>query len=139
MRIFFKGFPHFNYSHLANHKFLSEVHPEKYLKMLDYHIMKERAFASEDVQGFKEVIEMLQQRWWVSFNNLIRETNKIIGLEFYTNADFGAHGTYQSYVWGKYIDYSPTTINLLFDLESPYVCTLRNYRQEYKVMTEALG
>ncbi|KAI5387234.1 hypothetical protein KIW84_073398 [Lathyrus oleraceus] len=45
-------------------KFLSEAHAEKYLKLVDYHIVRERAFACEDLQGFGEVMEMLQQRHW---------------------------------------------------------------------------
>ncbi|KAI5422063.1 hypothetical protein KIW84_045494 [Lathyrus oleraceus] len=56
---------------------------------MDYHIVRERAFDLNDLQGFGEVEELLQQRQWVSFNNLIHETNKSISLEFYVNAAFG--------------------------------------------------
>lgn len=56
---------------------------EKYLKLVDYHIVREKAFACEDLGDFREMVEMLQQRYWVCFNNLIQETNKSIGLEFY--------------------------------------------------------
>ncbi|KAI5404413.1 hypothetical protein KIW84_051542 [Lathyrus oleraceus] len=72
-----------------NVKFLSEAHPEKYFKLVDYHIVRETTFDLNDLQGFGEVKEVLQQRQWVSFNNLIHETNKRISLEFYANATFG--------------------------------------------------
>ncbi|KAI5391744.1 hypothetical protein KIW84_076524 [Lathyrus oleraceus] len=72
-----------------NLKFLSEAHAEKYLKLVDYHIVRERAFTLGDLKGFGEVGEVLQQRGWVSFNNLIHETNKSIDLEFYANATYG--------------------------------------------------
>lgn len=45
-----------------NLKFLSEANAEKYLKFLDYHIMRERAFAYDELRGFEEVVDMLQQR-----------------------------------------------------------------------------
>lgn len=83
---------------LPNLKFLSEVNEEKYLKLVDYHIMRERAFACKDLGGFGEVVEILQQRHCMSFNNLIQETNKTIGLEFYANAALSDVGTYTSYV-----------------------------------------
>lgn len=72
-----------------NLKFLSEAHANKYLKLVDYHIVRERAFTLDDLKGFGEVGGVLQQRRWVSFNNLIHETNKSIILEFYVNAAFG--------------------------------------------------
>ncbi|KAI5396135.1 hypothetical protein KIW84_062369 [Lathyrus oleraceus] len=70
-------------------KFISKSHAEKYLKLVDYHIVKERVFALDDLQGFGEVGEDVQQRRLASFNNLIHETNKNIGMEFYANAPFG--------------------------------------------------
>lgn len=66
-----------------NLKFLSKAHAEKYLKLMDYHIVRKRTFPLEDLQGFGEIAEALQQRRWVSFNNLIHDTNKSISLEFY--------------------------------------------------------
>lgn len=44
-----------------NLKFLSETDVEKYLKFVDYHIVRERAFSCDDLRGFEEVVEMLQQ------------------------------------------------------------------------------
>lgn len=55
----------------SNLKFLSEAHAEKDLNLVDYHTVREREFSCEDLQGFGEVVEMLQQRYWVSFKNLI--------------------------------------------------------------------
>ncbi|XP_050876135.1 uncharacterized protein LOC127079810 [Lathyrus oleraceus] len=45
-----------------NLKFLFEAHAEKYLKLVDYHIVRERAFLMEDLQGLGEVVKVLQQR-----------------------------------------------------------------------------
>lgn len=80
-----------------NLKFILEADVEKYLKLVYYHIVRERAFACEDLQGFGEVAKMLQQRHWVSFNNSNREANKNICLKFYVNAEFSEVGTYTSY------------------------------------------
>ncbi|KAI5405797.1 hypothetical protein KIW84_052535 [Lathyrus oleraceus] len=80
-----------------NLKFILEANVEKYLKLVDYHIARERAFSCEDLQGFGEVVKMMQQRHWVSFNNLIREANKNICLKFYVNAEFSEVGTYTCY------------------------------------------
>lgn len=122
-----------------NLKLLSEAHAEKFLKIVDYHIVKEKAFDLIDLRGFEEIGEHLQRRQWVSFNNLIHETNKSIGLEFYANATFGAMNLYTSYVRGKYIDYSPFTLNSLFNLQSPPACALLNYRREHKVINEEIS
>ncbi|KAI5442674.1 hypothetical protein KIW84_011636 [Lathyrus oleraceus] len=81
-------------------KFLYEAHAEKYFKLVDYHIVRERAFTCDDLKIFGEVVGVLQQRNWVSFNNLIHEANNNIGLESYANATFGEVRTYTSYVRG---------------------------------------
>lgn len=75
-----KDFQTPNASTFPNLKFVSETHAEKYLKLVDYHIVRERVFDLSDLQGFGDVEELFQQRQWVSFNNLIHETNKSIGL-----------------------------------------------------------
>ncbi|KAI5414880.1 hypothetical protein KIW84_040367 [Lathyrus oleraceus] len=72
-----------------NLKIISKAHAKKYLKLMDYHVVRERALALEDLQGFGEIGETLKKRRWVSFNNLIHDTNKNIDLEFYANAEFG--------------------------------------------------
>lgn len=64
---------------------------------MDYHIVRERDFSWDDLRGFEEVVEMLQQWQWVSFNDLIQNTNKTIGLEFYANVAFSDVGSYTSY------------------------------------------
>lgn len=43
-----------------NLKFISEVHAEKILKLVDHHIMKEKTFVLNDLQGFGEIGELLQ-------------------------------------------------------------------------------
>lgn len=42
-------------------KFISEANVKKYLKLVDYYIIRERDFACDDLRGFEEVVEMLQQ------------------------------------------------------------------------------
>lgn len=122
-----------------NLKFLSEAHAANFLKLVDYHIEKERAFDLNDLWDFEEIREHLQKMQWVSFNNLIHETNKSIDLEFYAIVAFGPSDSYTSYVWGKYIDYSPFSINALFNLKPPLVCALVNYRQEHKVINNEMA
>lgn len=56
-----------------NFEFLSEAHEEIFLKIVDYHVVKEKAFDLSDLRGFKEIGENLHQRKWVSFNYLIHE------------------------------------------------------------------
>lgn len=84
-------------------------------------------------------MKVLQQSHWVCFNNLIREANKNICLELYANATFGEVGTYTYYVRCKYVDYSPSAINSLFNLQHALVCALRNYKSEHRVTNEAMA
>lgn len=93
-----RDFPEPNAPNFPNLKFLSEANVEKYLNLVGYNIVREITFVCEDLRGFREMVEMLQQWHLVIFNNLIQETNKTIGLEFYTNEDFGYVGTCTSYV-----------------------------------------
>lgn len=44
----------------SNLKFISEAHAKKYLKLVDYHIMREITFTYDDLQGFGKVEEVLQ-------------------------------------------------------------------------------
>lgn len=96
--------------------------------------MRERDFAYDNLKGFEEVVEMLQHRQWVSFNDLIQKTNKTIGLEFYAKANFSDVGSYTSYVRGKYIDYYSNAINSILNFQPPPVCSLRTYRNERRVI-----
>lgn len=52
------------------------------------------------------------------------------------NAAFGDMTSNTSYVRGKYIDYSPPSINSLFNLQPPQVCAFVDYRQEKKFIDE---
>lgn len=122
----------------SNLKFLSEVNIEKYLKLVDYHIVREKDSVSDDLRGFEEVVEMLQQRQCVSFNDLTQKTNKTIGLEFYANVAFSDVGCYTSYMWGKYIDYSSSAIKSILNLHPHPVCALRTYRNEHHVINETI-
>lgn len=81
---------------------------------------------------------MLQQRQWVSFNDLIQKTNKTIGLEFYANAAFSDVGSYTSNVRGKQIDNSASAINFILNLQPLPVCALRTYRNEHCVINETM-
>lgn len=59
-----------------NLKFLFEAHAEKFLKLVDYHIVKENASDLNDLRGFEEIGEHLQHSQLVSFNNLIHEKKR---------------------------------------------------------------
>lgn len=40
---------------------------------------------------------------------------------------------------GKYIDYSPSTINSIFYLQPHSMCAIMNYRQKHKVIDEEMA
>lgn len=63
-----------------NYKFLSEKNAKKYLKLLNYRIVRGNTFDCEILDGYEEFVYMLQQRKLVRLNNLIQHTNKSIGL-----------------------------------------------------------
>lgn len=44
----------------SNLRFSSEAHAGNFLKLVDYHIVKERAFDLNDLRGFEEIGEHLQ-------------------------------------------------------------------------------
>lgn len=69
---------------------------------------------------------------------MIQEANKNIDLEFYANATFSKVATYISYVRGKHVSYFVNAINSLFNLQPPHVCALRTYRNEQRVINEAM-
>lgn len=48
--------PALNASTFPNLKFISETNVEKYLKMVGYHSVRERAFACDDLRGFEKVV-----------------------------------------------------------------------------------
>lgn len=123
-----------------NLKFLFEAHVYFFSNIVDYHIVKERLFDLSDfLRDFEKIGENLNQRKWVSFNNLIHETNNTIGLEFDANVAFGDLNSYIAYVRGRYIDYFPSSINTLFNLQPHPVFALMNYRQEHKVINEDMA
>ncbi|KAL5099036.1 hypothetical protein RYX36_003363 [Vicia faba] len=47
-----------------NFQFLFEANAKKYLKLEPYHVVMERAFDMEDLVGFEDEVEMIQQRHW---------------------------------------------------------------------------
>ncbi|KAL5068503.1 hypothetical protein RYX36_019390, partial [Vicia faba] len=81
-----------------NLKFHTEANMEKYLKLVDYHVVREKAIDCTNLKGLLEIVELLQQRQWERLNNLLKETNNTIGLEFYENDTFLSNNSYTSYV-----------------------------------------
>lgn len=128
------------YAHtFLNYKFPSEPNAEKYLKLVIYHLVKEMAFNCEDLGWYNDLVETLQQRQWVWFNNLIQETNKFIGLQFYANVAYLDANSYISYVRGKYVDFSGHDINSLINLQPSEECTIRSMRRTISLIDEHLG
>lgn len=107
-----------------NYKFLSENNAKKYLKLLNYRIVRENTFDCENLDGYEEFVDMLQQRKLVRLNNLIQHTNKCIRLEFYANDAYLDINKYKSYVRGKYVDFSAKAINSLLGLQMLEKCKL---------------
>lgn len=92
--------------------------------MLNYRIVRENTFDCENLDGYEEFVDMLQQRKLVRLNNLIQHTNKSIGLEFYANDAHLDINKYKSYVRGKYVDFSAKAINSLLGLQMLEKCKL---------------
>jgi len=51
-----------------------------------------------------------------------------MALEFYANARFSGR-RYESYVWGKDIDFSPQAINDLLKIVPPEQCDVKRRRE----------
>lgn len=105
-----------------NHTFLSQAHIDRHLKVKNYKVVIEKDFNFLNMKGYKLLEYMLEERRWIKLNNLIQEKKKSISLEFHANAFNKELHSYKSYVQGKYIDYSPDTINDLLDLCPLVLC-----------------
>lgn len=90
--------------------------------------MNERYFDVESLEGYEELISVLEEKGWMMLNNLIKETNKFIGLEFFTNVILRMFKNHISYVWGQSIDYNASRINALLHLLPPHKCSVQNRR-----------
>lgn len=78
--------------------------------------------------GYEELVEILEYKGRMKFNNLIQNTNKSIGLNFFTHVGYYPLNEFMSYVWGKHIDYNPFVINVLLNLQPSHVCGIQNIR-----------
>lgn len=96
--------------------------------MNKYKVVQERAFDTHNLEGFKELLVMQEERHWIKLNILFQETNKLIGLDFYTNNINHQPQYYSSYVQGKFIYYSVNAINTLLDLRPTRLYGVRNRR-----------
>lgn len=59
---------------------------------------------------------------------MIKETNQLIGLEFYAHVAFLPFKDYMSYVRGKVVDYIPLKINSLLHLRPTSRYSIQNIR-----------
>lgn len=67
---------------------------------------EKRVFYVDNLEGYEEFSLILYERGWTTLNDLIKETNKSIRLEFFADVIFCQFKDYTSYVKGKSIDYS---------------------------------
>ena len=69
-------------------------------------------------------------------NEMIDEANnKIVIVEFFANARV-SDTPFQSFVWGKIIDFSPEALNALLNVQPPEECWVEKLRRERFGMTE---
>lgn len=68
----------------------------------------------QNIEGYEELMVMLEERGWMRLDILIKETNKSIELELFTNVAFHPHNDFIYYVR---IDYRPSVINYLLHLQ----------------------
>lgn len=106
--------------------FFTEAHAEKYLMVKNFDVVKDKDFDVENLEGYKELSLMLEERGYMTLNNIIKETNKSIGLEFYAHVDLRMFKGYTSYVQGMSIDYNSFRINALLHILPPRRCSAQN-------------
>lgn len=68
----------------------------------------------QNIEGYEELMVMLEERGWMRLDILIKETNKSIELELFTNVAFHTHNDFIYYVR---IDYHLSVINYLLHLQ----------------------
>lgn len=64
-------------------------------------------------------------------NNLIKETNKSIRLEFFADSIFRQFKDYMSYVKVRVLTIALSRIIVLFHLQPPHSCSVQNRRSEH--------
>lgn len=81
-----------------NYQLLSQVNAEKCLKVVNHKVVHERVFDCKYLVGYEELVEILEYKGWMKFNNLIQKTNKSIGLNFFTYVGYYPLNEFMSYV-----------------------------------------
>lgn len=108
--------------------FTSQDNVEKFLRILEYTVVKERFFDVTMISGYEELSLMLEARGCTYLNGLIKEANQSIGFELYASFANWDLKDYMSYVRGKFTDYSPRIIDTLLYLQDPPRCSIQNKR-----------
>lgn len=67
-------------------------------------VVREHAFDIKHLTSYEELSNMLEKRVWTRLNGLVKEINKSIRFNFYTNAANQASDSYYSYVREKIIE-----------------------------------
>ncbi|WJX78057.1 hypothetical protein P8452_61315 [Trifolium repens] len=107
-------------------KFLTQENEARFQHIVGIRFHGERGFNIDKLQGHPEILQQLQNRGWLRLNELIKDSNATIALEFYANT-YGRND-YTSYVRGKMIDYSADAINSLLGLQAPAQCGVATRR-----------
>lgn len=53
--------------------FASKMHQEKYLRVRNYNLVKERDFEVDNMEGHEELVVVLEERGLTQFNNFLRD------------------------------------------------------------------
>jgi len=112
----------------VNHRFLTTPTRDLFKEIRSYRVIQEWGFLLEKLFGNPEFEQVIIVRGWHELNDMVfKEANKTMTLKFYVNARFSGR-RYESYEWGKDIDFSPQAINDLRNIVPPEQCDVQRMR-----------
>jgi hypothetical protein len=102
-------------------RFLSTTTRENYLVIKEKGVIQERAIHFPNITSFPQMQKIADSYGWMHFNNMIWECNMSWVEEFYANTLAYDTEDFRSYVRGVEINYTPPTIDEVFQVrEEPY-------------------
>ena len=98
--------------------------------MKSFEVVGERKFEFTKLVNYPFFEAELRRRGWTKLNEMIDEANnKTVIVEFFANARV-SDTPFQSFVWGKIIDFSPEALNALLNVQPPEECWVEKLRRE---------
>ena len=104
--------------------------------MKSFEVIGERKFEFTKLVKYPFFEAELRRRGWTKLNEMIDEANnKTVIVEFFANARV-SDTPFQSFVRGKYIDFSPDALNAWLNVQAPEECWVEKLRRERFAITE---